>query len=88
MCPPWSAASDTSRTARTWPTAASACGSGLTKAALAISAAFFVLALLGAYLVVGAAHAHAAHARTPLGPYVDPLAAAKRMLAEPGSLTP
>ncbi len=61
---------------------------GTTQAALATSAAFFVLALLGAYLVVGAAQAHAAVARTLLGPYVDPLAAAKRMLAEPGPLTP
>jgi hypothetical protein len=61
---------------------------GTPQAALAASAVFFVLALLGAYLVVGAARAHGAVARALLGPYVDPLAAAKRMLAEPGPLTP
>jgi hypothetical protein len=60
---------------------------GSVQAALVASAVFFVLALLGAYLVVGAAKAHAAAARALLGPYVDPLSAAKQMLAEPGPLT-
>jgi hypothetical protein len=59
---------------------------GTIQAALVASAVFFVLAMLGAYLVVGAARTHAAVARTLLGPYIDPLAAAKRMLAEPGPL--
>jgi hypothetical protein len=61
---------------------------GSIQAALAASAVFFVLALLATYLVVGAARAHAAVARTLLGPYVEPLAAARRMLTEPGPLTP
>ncbi len=61
---------------------------GSLSAALVASAGFFVLAVLAAYLVVGAARAHAAVARTLLRPYVDPLAAARRMLLEPGPLTP
>ncbi len=61
---------------------------GSLPAALVASAGFFVLALLAAYLVVGAARAHAALARTLLRPYVDPLAAARRMLLEPGPLAP
>jgi hypothetical protein len=56
--------------------------------ALAAAGVFFVLSLLGAYLVVGAARLHAAVVRSVLGPPVDPLAAAKRMLAEPGPLLP
>jgi hypothetical protein len=56
--------------------------------ALAVAAVFFVLSLLGTYVVVGAARLHAAIVRSVLGPPVDPLAAAKRMLAEPGPLLP
>lgn len=46
-----------------------------------------VVALGVAYLVVGAALLHARVARSMLGPVVDPLAEAKRMLVEPGPLT-
>jgi hypothetical protein len=44
------------------------------------------LSLLASYLVVAVAWAHRALARMVLGPYVDPLADAKRILAGPGPL--
>lgn len=51
-------------------------------------AAFVCLVLLPllAYVVVGAAATHRAVVRTLLGPYVDPLAEAKQILAGPGPL--
>jgi hypothetical protein len=55
---------------------------GSLPAALAAAPVFFVLACLAAYLVVGVARAHAGAARNLLGPYLDPLAAAKRVLEE------
>jgi hypothetical protein len=45
-----------------------------------------VLALLTCYVVVAVARLHRALARLVLGPYVDPLADAKRILAGPGPL--
>jgi hypothetical protein len=54
--------------------------------ALIAAATLFVVAMLFSYVVVGAARLHASAARSLLGPYVDPLAAAKQMLAEPGPL--
>ncbi len=55
--------------------------------ALIAAAVFFVLAVLASYLVVGAARLHARAAQSLLGPYADPLAAAKQVLTEPGPLT-
>jgi hypothetical protein len=55
--------------------------------ALLSAAGFVVVALALAYVVMGAALLHAGVARSLLGPSVDPLAEAKRMLAEPGPLT-
>lgn len=52
-------------------------------AALVAAAIFLVLAVFASYLVVGAARLHARVARSLLGPYVDPLAEAKRMLIRP-----
>jgi Putative sensor len=54
--------------------------------ALLTAAGFAVLALAAAYLVIGAALLHRAVAKALLGPPVDPLDEAKRMLAEPGPL--
>lgn len=56
--------------------------------ALLTALGFAVLALAMAYLVIGAALLHRAVARGLLGPRLDPLREAKRMLAEPGPLTP
>lgn len=56
--------------------------------ALLAAVGFLILALPVSYLVVLTARVHRATARSLLGPYVDPLAAAKRMLAEPGPLIP
>lgn len=44
------------------------------------------LSLLASYVVVAVARVHRAVTRTLLGPYVDPLADAKRVLAGPGPL--
>jgi hypothetical protein len=55
--------------------------------ALLSAVGFVVVALAFAYVVVGAALLHARVARSLLGPAVDPLAEAKRMLAESGPLT-
>jgi hypothetical protein len=55
--------------------------------ALLTAAGCAVVALAAAYVVVGAAVLHAGVARSLLGPAVDPLADAKRVLAEPGPLT-
>lgn len=55
--------------------------------ALIAALVFFILALLAGYVVVGAARLHATAARSLLGPYVDPLVAAKQVLAQPGPLT-
>lgn len=46
-----------------------------------------VLALAAAYLLVFVARLHVHAARALLGPYSDPLAPAKRVLAEPGPLS-
>jgi Putative sensor len=54
--------------------------------ALLTAVGFVVLAAALVYPVIGAARLHAAVARSLLGPRVDPLAEAKRMLAEPGPL--
>jgi hypothetical protein len=45
-----------------------------------------VLSLMACYLVVAVARVHRALARIVLGPYVDPLAGAKRVLTGPGPL--
>jgi hypothetical protein len=58
------------------------------RTALIAAAVFFLLSLLGAYLIVAAARLHRTVARSLLGPRIDPLAAAKRMLAAPGPLIP
>jgi hypothetical protein len=55
-------------------------------AALVTMAVSIVPVVLASYFVVGAARAHRALARMVLGPYVDPLAEAKRVLAGPGPL--
>jgi hypothetical protein len=55
--------------------------------ALIAAVCFAVLALLATHLVVRAARLHMTVTRALLGPQTDPLAAAKRMLAEPGPLT-
>lgn len=54
--------------------------------AVLTAAGFLVIALFLAYVVVAAAKLHRAVARSMLRPYVDPLADARRMLAEPGPL--
>ncbi|HEX9336463.1 MAG TPA: sensor domain-containing protein [Pseudonocardiaceae bacterium] len=55
--------------------------------ALVLAIAFAALAVFVSRLVLMVASLHAAVARALLGPRVDPLAEAKRMLAEPGPLT-
>lgn len=59
---------------------------GSVPAALVTMVISIVLSLLASYLVVAVAHVHRTVATTVLGPYVDPLADAKRVLAEPGPL--
>jgi hypothetical protein len=59
---------------------------GSLPAALITALVSVVLSLLACYLVVAAARLHRALARLALGPYVDPLADAKRILAGPGPL--
>lgn len=54
--------------------------------AIATAAVFALLMIPAAYVVVAAAKAHLGVVRALLAPYVDPLARAKRMLAEPGPL--
>jgi hypothetical protein len=54
---------------------------------LLTAAGCLVLAPVGAYLVVSAARLHRAVATGLLGPYRDPLADAKRVLAMPGPLS-
>jgi hypothetical protein len=54
--------------------------------AIAAAVVFAVLLVPAWYLLVGVARVHLATARALLAPYVDPLASAKRMLAEPGPL--
>jgi hypothetical protein len=54
--------------------------------ALLTAVVAIVASLLACYLVVAAARVHRALARLTLGPYVDPLADAKRILAGPGPL--
>jgi hypothetical protein len=56
-------------------------------AALVAAVVSVALSLLACYLVVAAARLHRALARLVLGPYVDPLAEAKRVLAGPGPLS-
>lgn len=55
-------------------------------AAIVTAALSIVLSSLASYLVVAVARLHRVVARTVLGPYVDPLAEAKRVLAGPGPL--
>jgi hypothetical protein len=55
-------------------------------AAIVTAVLSLVLAALLAYVVVGVAIIHRAVARTLLGPYRDPLAEAKNVLAAPGPL--
>jgi hypothetical protein len=55
--------------------------------ALLVAVGCAVLAFYTSRLVIGVALLHAAVARALLGPRIDPLADAKRMLAEPGPLT-
>jgi hypothetical protein len=54
--------------------------------ALLAAVGFAVLAVGAAYVLVGAATLHATVARILLGPRIDPLAEARRVLAEPGPL--
>lgn len=54
--------------------------------AIAAAAVFAVLMIPASYFLVAVAKAHLGIARALLAPYVDPLAPAKRMLAEPGPL--
>ncbi|MFC0432519.1 sensor domain-containing protein [Kutzneria buriramensis] len=56
--------------------------------ALVFAAVCVVLAAAASHLVVAVAALHARVARALLGPATDPLAAAKRVLAEPGPLPP
>lgn len=55
-------------------------------AAIGTAVVAFVVALAAAYLVVAVARAHRVVAAAVLGPFVDPLAEAKRVLAGPGPL--
>lgn len=55
--------------------------------ALAAAVLGLVLTLFGAHLVTWTARLHAHVARSLLGPWTDPLAEAKRMLAAPGPLS-
>ena len=55
-------------------------------AAIVTAVGSLVLSSLASYVVVAAARAHGVVARTVLGPYVDPLAEAKRVVAGPGPL--
>jgi hypothetical protein len=55
--------------------------------ALGATLAFLILAVAASYLVVWAARVHLAVVRSLLGEYTDPLAEAKRVLAEPGPLS-
>jgi hypothetical protein len=59
---------------------------GSPPAAVLAALVCLVLASLLAYVVVGVAITHRALARALLGPYVDPLAEAKKVLAAPGPL--
>ena len=59
---------------------------GSLPSALLAAAVFLVLLLLGNYLVVLAAGVHGRIARALLGPFSDPLADAKQVLASPGPL--
>ncbi|MGV9295051.1 sensor domain-containing protein [Amycolatopsis sp. NPDC003676] len=54
--------------------------------ALLVAAGAFLLSTATVYLVIGTAKLHLKIARTMLGKPADPLAAARRMLAEPGPL--
>lgn len=54
--------------------------------AIGVAIGFFLVVLLFSRVVVGAARLHASAVRSILGPYVDPLGNAKRVLAEPGPL--
>ncbi|SDL37894.1 Putative sensor [Lentzea albidocapillata subsp. violacea] len=56
--------------------------------ALLVAAAFAVLSLGAAYVVVFAARLHAGVTRSLLGPRIDPLERARRVLTEPGPLEP
>lgn len=55
--------------------------------ALTVAVVSVVLAALFSYVVVGTAKLHASVVRSLLGPSVDPLGDARRVLAEPGDLT-
>lgn len=55
-------------------------------AAIIAAIVFAAISVAMAYVVVGAAITHRAVARRLLGPYVDPLAEAKNVLAAPGPL--
>jgi Putative sensor len=59
---------------------------GSLPSALLAAAVFLVLPLLCNYLVVLAAGVHGRIARALLGPFTDPLADAKQVLASPGPL--